>query len=93
MDLAWLVPLVVPFVIGLLVGAVIKHALKLIMVLIALVVVLVVTGVLSIGISDLWGRAVAALPQLFGTGSGLINLLPYTSVSFLVGLAIGFLAL
>jgi len=90
MDFSWLVPIVVPFVIGLLVGAAVKHALKLIFILIALVAVLVFTGVISLSFSDLWTRALNSLPQLFGAGTAL-NLLPYTSISFLVGLAIGLL--
>jgi len=89
-DFAWIIPIAVPFVIGLLVGAAAKQAMKLIFILIALVAVLVFTGVISLSFSDLWTKAVTSLPQLFGAGSAL-NLLPYTSISFLAGLAIGLL--
>jgi uncharacterized membrane protein (Fun14 family) len=90
MDFSWLVPIAVPFVIGLLVGAAVKHAMKLIFILIALVAVLVFTGVISLSFSGLWSNAIKFLPQLFGAESAL-NLLPYTSIAFLVGLAIGLL--
>jgi hypothetical protein len=31
------------------------------------------------------------LPKLYDIGSGWLNVLPYSSVSFLIGLALGFL--
>ena len=88
-ELAWLVPIVVPFIIGLLVGAVIKRTLKLILVIVALVIVLVVTGALSISFRDLYDKAMQFLPKLYEAGSGWINVLPYSSAAFLVGLALG----
>ena len=91
-ELAWLVPIVVPFIIGLLVGVVIKAAAKLAIVIIILVIVLVFTGVLSLTFGDIFTQAMQFLPKLFGEGSGLLNLLPYSSISFLVGLAVGFFA-
>lgn len=88
-SVAWLVPIIVPFIIGLLVGFLIKHTLKLIIVIAALVIVLVVTGALSIGFSDLYNKAMEFLPKLSETGSAWINILPYSSVAFIVGLVIG----
>jgi uncharacterized membrane protein (Fun14 family) len=88
-EVAWLVPIIIPLIIGLLVGVLIKNALKLVLILAALVAVLVVTGVLSIGISDLYDKAMQFLPKLYDAGRGWLNVLPYSSVAFVVGLAIG----
>jgi len=88
-ELAWLVPIVVPFIIGLLVGAVIKKALKLVVLLVALVIVLVATGALTLTFQDIWEKAMQFLPHIYEAGSGWINVLPYSSAAFLVGLALG----
>jgi len=88
-SVAWLVPIIVPFIIGLLVGFLIKNTLKLIIVIAALVAVLFLTGALSIGFSDLYDKAMQSLPKLSETGSAWINILPYSSVAFIVGLVIG----
>jgi len=87
--IAWLIPIVVPFIIGLLVGALIKRALKLLIVVAALVIVLVATGALSLAFSDLYDKAMEFLPKLSETGSAWINILPYSSVAFIIGLLIG----
>lgn len=88
-SVAALVPIVVPFIIGLLVGAVIKRTVKLIMLIVALVIVLVATGVLSLTFQDIYDKAMDFLPRVAEKGEVLKNVLPYTSVAFLVGLGIG----
>ena len=88
-ELAWIVPVVAPFIIGLLVGAVIKKTLKLLVVIVALIVVLVATGILSLNFQDIYDNAMELLPILYVAGSGWINVLPYSSAMFLVGLALG----
>jgi uncharacterized membrane protein (Fun14 family) len=88
-EIAWLIPIFVPFIIGLLVGFLIKNVLTLILVIAAIVIVLVVTGALSVSFSDLYAQAMQFLPKLSETGSAWINLLPYASVAFVVGLVIG----
>jgi len=88
-EIAWLVPIVVPFIVGLLVGFLIKNALKLIAVIAALVIILVVTGALTLGFGDLYDQAVKFLPKLSAAGSAVINLLPYSSIAFLIGLGVG----
>jgi uncharacterized membrane protein (Fun14 family) len=88
-EIAWLVPIIVPLIIGLLVGVLIKQSLKVILVLAALVVVLVVAGILSIGFSDLYDKAMEFLPKLYDAGRGWINVLPYSSAAFLIGLVLG----
>jgi len=88
-EIAWLVPIIVPLIIGLLVGVLIKHLVKWLLILVALVVVLVVTGILSVGFGDLYDKAMEFLPKLYDTGRGWINVLPYSSVAFLIGLVLG----
>jgi uncharacterized membrane protein (Fun14 family) len=90
-EIAWLVPVILPFIIGLLVGAVIKRVLKLLVLVVALVVILVVTGVLSLTLGGLFAEAMNFLPKLYDLGRGWLNVLPYSSVAFLIGIAIGFL--
>jgi uncharacterized membrane protein (Fun14 family) len=90
-EIAWLIPVVLPFIIGLLVGAIIKKGLKLLVVVVALIIVLVATGVLSLTFTDLFDQAMKFLPMLYNVGSGWLNVLPYSSVAFLIGLALGFL--
>ena len=91
-ELAWLVPIAVPFIIGLLIGVVIKTAAKLAIVIVIIVIVLVFTGVLGLTFQDIFTQALEFLPKLFGAGSGLLNLLPYSSVAFLIGLGLGILS-
>ena len=89
-EIAWLVPVVLPFIIGLLVGVLIRKGLKLLTILAALIIVLVVTGFLSVSYSDLFNQAMKFLPQLYNVGQGWLNVLPYSSITFLIGLALGF---
>ena len=89
-EIAWLIPLVLPFIIGLLVGAIIKKGLKLLVLVVALVIVLIAAGLLSITFSGLYSEAMTILPKLYDLGHGWLNALPYSTVTFLVGLALGF---
>jgi len=88
-EIAWLIPIFVPFIIGLLVGVVIRAALKLVIFIAALIIVLVATGVLSLTFTDLYDKAMKYLPKLYDSGSGWLNVLPYSSAAFLIGLALG----
>jgi len=90
-EIAWLVPIILPFIIGLLVGAVIKKGLKFLVLIVALVIVLVVTGILSVTFSGLYAQAMQFLPKLYDVGHGWLNVLPYSSITFLIGLVLGFL--
>lgn len=88
-EIAWIIPIVMPLIIGLLVGAIIKHGFKLLMLVFALIIVLIVTGVLSLTFSDLFTEAMKFLPMLYDAGSGWLNILPYSSITFLIGLVLG----
>jgi uncharacterized membrane protein (Fun14 family) len=90
-EVAWLIPVVLPFIIGLLVGAIIKKGLKLLVVVVALIIVLIATGIVSLTFSGLYAAAMQFLPKLYDLGHGWLNVLPYSSVAFLIGLALGFL--
>lgn len=88
-ELAWLIPVVLPFIIGILVGAVIKRTLKLIVLVVALVVILVAAGLVTLNFRDIFDRAMEFLPRLIDLGGGIKDVLPYSSVAFLVGLSLG----
>jgi uncharacterized membrane protein (Fun14 family) len=84
-----MIPVILPFIIGLLVGAIIKRGFKLLIVVIALIVVLIATGVLSLTFSDLYTEAMKFLPKLYDVGVGLLNVLPYSTITFAIGLVLG----
>jgi len=86
-EIGWIIPVVIPFIIGLLVGAILRKALKILILVVALIIVLVATGILSVTFSDVF----SALPTLYNFGVGWLNVLPYSSVAFIIGLALGFL--
>lgn len=86
-DIAWLFPIIMPFIIGLLVGTIVKRTVKLVIAIAALIIVLVATGAISLTFQDIFDKAMDFLPKL--TGGGLIGALPWSSVAFLVGLALG----
>ncbi|MGA2768615.1 MAG: hypothetical protein ABSF24_09930 [Candidatus Bathyarchaeia archaeon] len=90
-EIAWIIPVVLPFIIGLLVGAVLRKAMKLLILVVALIIILVATGILSITFTGLFAQAMQFLPKLYDVGHGWLNVLPYTSISFLIGVALGFL--
>jgi uncharacterized membrane protein (Fun14 family) len=90
-EIAWLIPVALPFIIGLLVGVVIKKGFKLLIAIVALIIILVATGILSLTFPDLYDEAMKLLPKLYDAGHGWLNVLPYSSVTFLIGLALGFL--
>ncbi|MEM2093841.1 MAG: hypothetical protein QXI32_00920 [Candidatus Bathyarchaeia archaeon] len=87
-EIAWIVPVVIPLLIGLLVGYIVKHTIKLAFALVALVILLVFTGFISITYGDVFDQALKLLPKIIETGSGLINLLPYSTVTFIIGFVV-----
>jgi len=90
-EIAWIIPIVLPLIIGLLVGAIIKKGFKLLMLVIVLIVVLIFTGVLSVSFGDIFTEAMKFLPILYDAGAGWLNVLPYSTITFLIGLVLGFL--
>ena len=88
-EIAWIIPVIVPLIIGLLVGLIVKHTIKIMFAIAALVILLVLTGLVSITYQDIFDQAMKLLPKIIGTGSGLINVLPYSTITFIIGLALG----
>lgn len=84
-----ILPLLIPFILGFLTGIIVKKAVKLIFAVIALIIALVATGYLSIGFKEVREKTLEYLPKILGEARGEIQILPYSSGSFLVGLAIG----
>jgi len=90
-EIAWLIPVVLPFIIGLLVGAIVKKGFKLLIAVVALIIVLVATGILSLTFTGLFDEAMKFLPKLYDAGAGWLNILPYSTITFVIGLVLGFL--
>jgi len=88
-EIAWIVPVIIPAIIGLLVGVIVKHSIKPMFAIAALVVLLVLTGFVSLTVQDIFDQAMKFLPSIIGTGSGLIDVLPYSSITFIIGLGVG----
>lgn len=88
-EITWVVPIVVPFIIGLLIGFVVKHTIKLILAIALLIIVLVVTGYVSITFQDVYDKTMEFLPTIIDLGSSLGNVLPYSSLTFILGLLLG----
>jgi uncharacterized membrane protein (Fun14 family) len=88
-EFAWIVPVVIPFIIGLLVGFIVKRTVKWIFCVVALVLVLAATGYVSFTFQDIYDSAMSFLPKIIETGMGLKDVLPYSSATFLIGLALG----
>jgi uncharacterized membrane protein (Fun14 family) len=88
-EIAWIVPIIIPAIIGLLVGVIAKHSVKILFPIAALVILLVLTGYVSLTFQDVFDQAMKFLPRIIGTGNGLIDVLPYSSITFIIGLALG----
>lgn len=87
----WLIPVAITFVIGVLVGALVKQGLKLLIGLIALIGVLSAAGYVGVpGVKEIFDRGMEQFPKLFGEAQTWFNMLPFGSISFLLGLALGF---
>jgi|GEM_PF-2118971 len=85
-----LIPYVIPFLIGLIVGLLLRTMLKFAVGVLALAVLLSWGGYSRFpSIQELFQRAESTLPQLFGEGGGLLNVLPVTAPAFVVGLVVG----
>lgn len=92
LSTAFLVAAIVPLIIGFIVGLVIKNVLKIGIAIAILIVILIVLGVVSPGqIIQPVLSLVKSGPGLASSAHRLASYLPYSSVSFLIGLAIGFL--
>jgi Sec-independent protein secretion pathway component TatC len=91
LSATFIAALVVPLVIGFLVGIVIKSALKIGAAIALIVVLLIFGGILTPSqvIQPLVGLASSG-PALTGKVTQIAGYLPYSSVLFIIGLAVGF---
>jgi len=89
LNLGALLVILAPLIIGLLVGVIIKKAFSLIILLVALAIVLVATGAIGFTYEGLFDQALNILPRLWGEARGWLGVLPYSSLGFLIGLALG----
>ena len=88
-EFAWVVPVIIPFLIGLLVGVILKNSFKLFFTIGALIILLILTGFISLTYQDVFDQAMKFLPQLIPAGSGFLKILPYSTSTFIIGLAVG----
>jgi len=88
-ELAWIVPVLFPFLIRVLVGVIVKASVKLLFPVTALIILLVAAGYLSLAFVDIFDIAMEYLPQIIRTGRGTIDVLPYSTTAFIIGLALG----
>jgi len=88
-EIAWIVPVYMPFIIGLLVGVAVKKSFKLLFTIGALLILLVLTGYISLTYQDIFDQAMKFLPKIIQTGSGFLEVLPYSAATFIIGLALG----
>jgi uncharacterized membrane protein (Fun14 family) len=90
-SITFIVAILVPLILGFLVGIVVKSALKIGIAIAVLILLLIAIGILT---PD---QVLHPLISLFRSGSSLVTkvrqvsgYLPYSSITFIIGLAIGF---
>jgi uncharacterized membrane protein (Fun14 family) len=88
-EIAWIVPVIIPCLIGLLVGVIVKNSFKLLFTIGALLILLVLTGYISLTYQDVFDQAMKFLPTIIPAGSGFFEILPYSTSTFIIGLAVG----
>ncbi len=92
LTLTFLIAAIVPLIIGFVVGLIAKSVLKIGLVLAAIVIVLILLGILT---PD---QVLSPILSLFKSGGALnaevtklAGYLPYSSITFIIGLILGFL--
>ena len=92
LSTTFIVAAVVPLIIGFVVGLIIRYALKIGIALVVLVILLIALGVLTPS------QVLAPILSIVKSGSGLeayanrvAGYLPYSSITFIIGLAVGLL--
>jgi uncharacterized membrane protein (Fun14 family) len=91
LSTTFLVAAILPIVIGFIVGVIIKSAIKIGIALVIIVVILIAAGIISPG------QVIQPLLSIIKSGDvasyaqRVAGYLPYSSITFLIGLAIGLL--
>jgi uncharacterized membrane protein (Fun14 family) len=87
---AYLIPEGIPFIVGLLIGLVLKKTVKIAVIVIAFLIVLIIVGYFQVpSFGDMMNYASEYLPVLWAEAAPIINLLPYSSALFMIGVALG----
>lgn len=85
------IALVVPFVIGLLIGYILKQAVKILAALIVLILILFAIGYIKPGtISYVLNKVFSYGSQAYSAAQSISSIIPYSSILFIIGVAIGF---
>jgi hypothetical protein len=91
LSTTFLVAAILPLIIGFIVGVILKSALKIGLALVLLAVVLIALGIISPGqVLQPILSVVKSGPTLAADAQRLAGYLPYSSLTFIIGLAIGF---
>ena len=91
LSVTFIVSLLVPLVLGFLVGIVIKGAVRIGAAIAVIVLLLIFTGILTPSqVIQPIMSLVSSGPSLASKVSRIAGYLPYSSVTFLIGLAVGF---
>jgi len=92
LSITFVTSLLVPLVLGFLVGIVIKGALKIGAAIAIIVILLIFVGILTPSqvIQPIMSLVVGSGPTLTSKVSQIAGYLPYSSITFIIGLAVGF---
>jgi hypothetical protein len=92
LNTTFVIAVLVPLVLGFIVGVIIRSAIKIGIALVVIVILLIALGILTPG------QVIQPLLSLFKSGPGLTSAvnrlagyLPYSSLTFIIGLAVGLL--
>ncbi|MEM3383853.1 MAG: hypothetical protein QW698_07450 [Nitrososphaerales archaeon] len=89
-EYSWIIPIIVPLIIGLLIGIIIKRTIKLAIMVLILVLLLGALGYITLpSVQDVIQKASEYLPMIWKGAGGLINILPYSSITFIIGFLLG----
>lgn len=89
-EYSWVIPIIIPLIIGLFIGIIIKRTIKLAIVILALILILGALGYITLpSIQDVVQKASEYLPKIWSEAGDLINILPYSSITFIIGLLLG----
>ena len=91
-SLSFILALLVPLVIGFLVGIIIKNAIKIGVAVAIIALLLIFAGIITPSqiLQPLMSLVYKSGPTLASKATRLAGYLPYSSVTFLIGLAVGF---
>jgi len=95
LSTAFIVAIVVPLILGFIVGLIMKSLLKIGIAIAALIIILILVGVLTPGqvLTPLISliKSGASSSALASEAARFAGYLPYSSITFIIGLVIGFL--